>query len=435
MPQIAMEMLEGDFIGELVSLLRAEIAELDDNPGLSELLEASAGANVKAAVHFLVSDVDERDLAAPVIALEHAQAVARGDIELSALIRAYRIGHSRFLEAAMGRVTALGHADGSVTIVKIVNRAAQYIEKVCDQVEFAYVQERDRWRGSRNGLAWGWVTQLMNGSLVDIPMVERALNYRLDGHHLAVCIRVEDPASGLDGIHLSKFGDQASADLLEVARDRLAEHLGCASPPLSVATGGNEMWVWFSVPPELDLDVASVAGEIAAAKLNVRLALGSPASGLAGFRRTREQAHQVLRVASSAAKSAQPVIVYSQIASITLMSDDLVRLREFVVDVLGNLALATERAERLRETLRTFLMNGRSFAAAASRLLLHRNTIQYRVQQALDACGRSLDDSDETLNIQIALQACHWHGASVLATVEEQPDPAQRVTLLGESGG
>ncbi|MER7101697.1 helix-turn-helix domain-containing protein [Streptomyces humidus] len=64
----------------------------------------------------------------------------------------------------------------------------------------------------------------------------------------------------------------------------------------------------------------------------------------------------------------------------------------------------------LRETLRTFLTHHRSHAATAEAMNLHRNSIQYRVQQAtalLPGGGRSLEDD---FNVRAALLAVHWLG-------------------------
>jgi DNA-binding PucR family transcriptional regulator len=48
-------------------------------------------------------------------------------------------------------------------------------------------------------------------------------------------------------------------------------------------------------------------------------------------------------------------------------------------------------------------------------MFLHRNTIQYRVTQAMEACAASFDDVDGVADIQIALMACRWMGTSVLS--------------------
>ncbi|WP_024794964.1 PucR family transcriptional regulator [Tomitella biformata] len=408
--QVAMEMLSGNFIGNLVQLLRDEITELDDDPVLGRLLEGSVDANIKAAVHFLVTDAEVKDLQVPAAAIAHAQEAARSEIEISLLIRAYRIGHAEFLEAAMSRVSMLQLVDGSLTIIKIVNRAAQYIDKVCKEVEQAYMHERDQWAGSQSGLRWGWVSQLVDGNSVDVAAAERALGYRLDARHLAVCVHI-------GGLGLRARDSAARESVLRHTRDLLLKHITVTAPPLLVDSTIGESWMWFTVPGDFELDVAAVAQGVVAANVDVRLALGKPAGGAPGFRRSYKSARQVLAVVA-AKEDSGPVVAYSQIASVALMAGDIIRLREFVSDVLGDLAADTERSARLRETLCSFLMNGRSFAAASALLNVHRNTIQYRVGQALDVGGLSLADPDEIWNIQIALQACHWLGHSVLRGTE-----------------
>ena len=54
------------------------------------------------------------------------------------------------------------------------------------------------------------------------------------------------------------------------------------------------------------------------------------------------------------------------------------------------------------------------FVATAEAMILHRNTIQYRVAQAMELCGQSLDDPDAVFKVQTALEACWWMGPAVL---------------------
>jgi len=67
------------------------------------------------------------------------------------------------------------------------------------------------------------------------------------------------------------------------------------------------------------------------------------------------------------------------------------------------------------QTLRIFLDHHRSYAGAAEAMSLHRNSIQYRVQQALASCGRHLDEPGVVFQLQAALEAAHWLGSAVLA--------------------
>ena len=63
-------------------------------------------------------------------------------------------------------------------------------------------------------------------------------------------------------------------------------------------------------------------------------------------------------------------------------------------------------------TARVFLRTGGSYTAAADELFLHRNSVQYRVRQAEELRGRPFTDG--RLDVELALLACHWLGASVL---------------------
>jgi DNA-binding PucR family transcriptional regulator len=106
---------------------------------------------------------------------------------------------------------------------------------------------------------------------------------------------------------------------------------------------------------------------------------------------------------------------YADVAPVALMAGDLTAVRDFVTATLGGLAATGARGATLRETLRTFLTHHRSYAAASQEMNLHRNSIQYRVQQAtalLPQRARSLDDD---FNVRAALLAAHWLGDAVLA--------------------
>ena len=53
-----------------------------------------------------------------------------------------------------------------------------------------------------------------------------------------------------------------------------------------------------------------------------------------------------------------------------------------------------------------------SFVAAAERLHVHKNTVKYRVDRAVAARGRPLDE--DRLELELALVATRWLGRAVL---------------------
>jgi DNA-binding PucR family transcriptional regulator len=96
------------------------------------------------------------------------------------------------------------------------------------------------------------------------------------------------------------------------------------------------------------------------------------------------------------------------------MASDMEELWRFISDILGELSVDDERSKWLRDTLREFLARNSSYVATADAMILHRNTIQYRVAQAMELCGQSFDDPDAVFKVQTALEVCRWMAPAVL---------------------
>ena len=59
-----------------------------------------------------------------------------------------------------------------------------------------------------------------------------------------------------------------------------------------------------------------------------------------------------------------------------------------------------------------FSQTGSSYQATAMRLMLHKNTVQYRIRKAEESLGRPVGDNRH--DVELALLASHWLGSSVL---------------------
>ncbi len=79
---------------------------------------------------------------------------------------------------------------------------------------------------------------------------------------------------------------------------------------------------------------------------------------------------------------------------------------------LAGLAADDEQQARLRETLLAFLQTGGSYKATAERLMLHKNTVQYRIRKAEESLGRPVGENRH--DVELALRASYWLGSSVL---------------------
>ena len=73
---------------------------------------------------------------------------------------------------------------------------------------------------------------------------------------------------------------------------------------------------------------------------------------------------------------------FAEVAPLALMSGSIELLRAWVIETLGTLADDDEQGARLRDTLRVFLQENGSYKTTAERLVLHKNTVQYRVRKA-----------------------------------------------------
>ena len=406
-----MHMIRDDFIIEVFDVMKAEIPGLNYDIRMMDLWKASLTESVVAGIDYLDRGTPEHLLEAPAAALAYARAAAQRDVPLSGLVRAHRISHARFLEVAMRYVSLLEPPLRVPTIIDLVNRSNRFVDLVADQLTVAYEQEHDRWVSRRGGLEQRWVSEVLAGTPVDVKRAEKALRYRLDGLHLAAVLWVDAAVAARDVVALF---DQVRS-LVAAA---LGPEVDQEGRSLMVPTDEREARLWFSVrtpPKERPLIRSRVRTGFESAGIRAHLACGRAEDGLCGFRTSLKQAGLVKAVALAGGdRPSARVVFYSEVAPIALMASDVDELRRFVTDVLGDLGVDDERNAWLRDTLREFLARNRSFVATADAMILHRNTIQYRVAQAMELCGQSFDDSDAVFKVQTALEVCRWMAPAVL---------------------
>jgi DNA-binding PucR family transcriptional regulator len=287
---------------------------------------------------------------------------------------------------------------------RLLGRSVDFIDTVCEQVGRAVEAERDQWVGDRGGIRQHWVAEVLAGRVLDVSEAEAALGYRFAATHVGVQMWLPARVAGVD-----------ARGAFEEARQELARALSPVAPPLMVPRDEREMHAWFPIPSGSRSAGDGLPGALAESpELKVHLAIGRPEPGIDGFRRTNDQAKRVKDILLVSAKKLPKAVTYDQLGPVALMTADVDALRHFVLRMLGPLAKNGEREETLRDTLRVFLGHNRSYASTAQALVLHRNSVQYRVQRALELCGRDLNDADVALDLHTALTAAQWLGRAVL---------------------
>jgi DNA-binding PucR family transcriptional regulator len=189
--------------------------------------------------------------------------------------------------------------------------------------------------------------------------------------------------------------------------------------PLLVPRDEVSVWAWLPLGRRTSLQWEVLHKTVDDADPSTRLAAGAPACGVEGFRRTHHEARLAQELALTAGPAGPRTTVFAQIGPVALLCADLNTTRAWVHSTLGALAIDDEPRARLRETARVFLSTGGSFTATAEQLMLHKNTVHYRIRRAEEIRGRPLQQA--RLDVELALSACRWLGPAVL-----QPPPASR---------
>lgn len=395
-----------DVTSEIRRSLEDRIPELRGDVRIEGLLETSIEANVHTMLNALRYDIAVERVEAPTAALEYARRLAQHGVPVNALVRAYRLGQRRINELIIAELRVADIPEPMrVTVLESINEALfEYIDWMSQQVVTVYEDERERWLENQNSLRALRVREVLAANkLVDADAASTAIRYPLRWHHLGLVMWYPD--AGLEDDQLARL-------------QRFLRELGisaeAAAPPLFVAADRSCGWGWLPYRAAAD-DIPAKVREFTLTRPDApSVAIGTMANGVDGFRQSHREA-ETARGVAVIAKRGEPTVISATdpgLSVVARLGDDVAGTREWVAQVLGDLAADTENDARLRDTLRVFLGCGSSYKVAAEELNLHFNSVKYRVGRAIARRGR--DIGSERLDVELALLACHWYGAAVL---------------------
>ena len=379
------------------------IPELRGDERLIKALAASVEANVVTMFHVLAESAAIDDAVAPPAVIGYARRLAQHGVPQNALVRACRVCHARFLGWCLRELDGFEapHGDLAAAARAMVEASFEYIDQVSEQVALAYEAERDRWSRNHGAAQRDRVREVLAGETVDITGSERLLGYRFEQRHLGAVVWCRNA------------GCANAMPELERTSEWLAARAGSTVVQrLFVPVDDSTAWAWFA-SATVNAGATSFEDAEPGPCGATRLAVGTAASGIEGFRQTFREATRAHSVAMHAGEQGPRVVRFDEIAPIAALSTDLDFARIWVRTTLGDLARADMAHERLRETALTFLGTGASYTAAADALHVHKNTVHYRIQQAEDILGRPLRDS--RIELELALLACKWMRGAVLS--------------------
>ncbi|RNI18982.1 PucR family transcriptional regulator [Flexivirga caeni] len=393
---------------DMRDLLAARISELQGDTAIIDLLESSVAGNIENILHSLRHWIPVENIEPPSAAVEYARRLSQRGIPVNALVRAYRLGQQFLLKEAYAEaVRQLADPTArECAYEQIVTLTFDYIDWISQRVVTVYETEREEWLAERNTARFGRVEALLSGAASDVDNSEPIIGYRLRGRHLGLVLWVDD--SGAQQDQLTRFNRAAAA---------IADHL-CATGLLVVSRDQSTAWAWIAVPEAVEAVPpipASILDHASGPPLPM-IAIGRPHGGLAGFRHTHREALQAQRVAMIRDDPQHAVTAFDEpgLTVAALLAQDVDQTRWWVRETLGDLALDDEQNRRLRDTLLLFFRNDSSYTATADAIVMHKNSVKYRIASAEKAMGRPVGQDRQA--IELALTACHWLGPAVLRT-------------------
>ncbi|MCD2514549.1 PucR family transcriptional regulator [Comamonas endophytica] len=353
------------------------------------LRAASRRATLASLVHWAAANV--ADPGAPVPPhltpdmLDNArERVRRGAVDT--LFKASRAGENaawqRWMDIAFGLTAEPAELRELLDLSSRSIRA--FMDANLDGIAAFIKAEQEGWARGTPVDRRALVERVLEGVEPATPMASQALNYALEQRHQGALIWSEQGGPG--------------ADALERAAQALAR---CARAPqlLPVAASAGTLWAWASGSRTVDLAQLRQALQ---GLPGVRIALGSAAAGIDGFRRTHQEALAAQRVLGRVHSSAR-VISFDQVRLVALVTRDAEACAQFVEHALGRLATADPGLAR---ALWMFLRAGSNATQAARQLHVHRNTLLRRLAQAQELLPRPL--SHNLVHVAAALQVLHW---------------------------
>jgi DNA-binding PucR family transcriptional regulator len=384
-----------------------EIPELHDDQAVLALLASSVHSNVGTCLQIMQHQIDLGAVQAPAASLEYARRRAQRGTPLTALLRAYRLGHTCFsdwLLKELARQTSDARMLTAATLgmSKIV---AGYVDQTSEEIVAAYTQERENWLRNRSAARAARIRDLLSGQRINVSATEATLGYRMRQYHVGLVCWADDATAAVDNI-----------TRLEHAISHVAGKAACSGDPVFLPRDESSAWAWLplGIRDTFDAALASTAGT----DPDIHFAFGDAARGTAGFRLTHQQAVAVQAVALAAGSASPRAMAFSEVAPVAMMLGSAELLRAWVLSTLADLADDDEHHARLRDTLLVFLQTGGSYKATAERLMLHKNTVQYRIRRAKESLGRPVDEHRH--DVELALRASHWLGSFVLRPTRER---------------
>lgn len=362
----------------------AQLPQIAADPLLAQDLDQSTGAQWRAFLELVVAPEYHHHL--PAQAGNLARSLARRGMDLGVLLKVYRAAH-QLVFAYLSEVTQeppLPRPGRDEALVFLWSRAGQWIDDTIEQLIETFYEERRQLVEGALARRASLIDGLLQGATEPTEQVSTDLGHQLEHWQTGFVIwQAEGAVHDRD---------------LEVLAGDLARAVG-APPPLLHVAGHRDRWGWLATPTPPELAGAQgLSDRLTTA--GVRVSLGTPHHGPAGFRHSHHEARAAHRIAT-AAVLAPPVVDYGEIELLCLVDGNRTLVERMVLREVGPLCGADKNLAHVRQTTLAFLTQ-RNLDAVAEALFVHKNTVRYRLAKAEELLGHPL--TERAAYVELALR-------------------------------
>lgn len=385
-----------EWLDELDRATLAAHPSIAADPALATVVSR---ANRSHLIHFATANL--RKPGQPVPAnlgpdpLRMARDLVRRGLDASAL-DVYRVGQNvawqRWTEIAFGLTTDPQELHELLTLP--FRSASEFIDATLAGLAAQMQLEYDELTRDVHAEHRRIVELILDGAPISRQSAEAKLGYPLDRSHTAAIIWYDDP-------------DDNQNHLDHTAR-AFGRALGCPQPLIAVASAATR-WVWVSDAATLDTDRIHQVLDHAP---HARIAVGTTARGIDGFRRSHRDALATQRMLARL-RSQQRLAFFADIHMIAVLTENPDSAADFITSTLGDLESASPQ---LLTTVLTYINEQCNASRAAHVLHTHRNTLLRRLETAQRLLPRPLDHT--IIQVAVAISALQWRGSQTSDPVE-----------------
>jgi hypothetical protein len=305
---------------------------------------------------------------------------------LRALTAAQGVVGQSLLRGVSERVPLASH---SVVVRQVMDAMLEAHQHVADEVlELSEVAHAVHDGGARDP---SFVHRLMVGG-ISAEEFQRVTKYQLAGVHVAAVA----------------FSRLSGPDRLRKQAERALRGMGCVQI-FDVVVAPTVLWAWGYVPTAEGLRLAP-PDPCQYATVTV----GLPGQGLAGFAASHDEARALQRmIALSDGRNLGRSLTYREYGAVAELAEHPNRLRRFLTEQLGSLAVDNPKTRDLRATALEYLNTNRSQIETARRLYVSKNTVGYRLHRVEELLGRNI--GTDISQLHVALLAAEVLGVSAAA--------------------